>query len=65
MIPGPDIKPLIAARIDERLIAAHWDNVLRLAASIRTGVVSASTMLERLGSHVSLISPSLIVPLCA
>jgi TnpA family transposase len=51
MIPGPDIKPLIAARIDERLIAAHWDAVLRLTASIRTGVVSASTILERLGSH--------------
>lgn len=51
MEPGPDIEPLVAARIDERLIAAHWDDVLRLAASIRTGVVSASIMLERLGSY--------------
>ena len=51
MLPGPDIEPLVASKIDERLIAAHWDGVLRLAASIRTGVVSASVMLERLGSY--------------
>ena len=29
----------------------HWDDVLRLAASVRTGVVSASLMLKRLGSY--------------
>ena len=49
--PGPDIAPLVAGRIDEALIAAHWDDVLRLGTSIRTGVVSASIMLERLGSY--------------
>ena len=49
--PGPDIEPLVASRIDTDLIAAHWSDVLRLAASIRTGVVSASAMLERLGSY--------------
>ncbi len=49
--PGPDIAPLVAGKIDEHLIAAHWDDVIRLAVSIRTGVVSASTMLERLGSY--------------
>ena len=38
-------------RIDEAMIAAHWDDVLRLGTSIRTGVVSASIMLERLGSY--------------
>ena len=48
---GPDIEPLTAARIDERLIAGHWEDVLRLTTSIRTGVVSASLMLERLGSY--------------
>jgi TnpA family transposase len=48
---GPDIAPLAAALIDEGLIAAHWDDVLRLAVSIRTGVTSASAMLERLGSY--------------
>jgi TnpA family transposase len=31
-----------------RLIAAHWDDLLRPAASVRTGVVSASSMLRRL-----------------
>ncbi len=49
--PGPDIAPLVAGGIDEGLIAAHWDDVLRLGTSIRTGVVSASIMLERLGSY--------------
>ena len=49
--PGPDIAPLVAGRIDEGLIEAHWDDVLRLGTSIRTGVVSASIMLERLGSY--------------
>lgn len=51
MKPGPDIAPLVAGPIDERLIAAHWNDVIRLAVSIRTGVTSASTMLERLGSY--------------
>jgi hypothetical protein len=36
---------------DEKLIAAHWDDVLRLAASVRTGTVSASLMLKRLGAY--------------
>ena len=49
--PGPDIAPLLAGKVDEGLIAAHWDDVLRLGTSIRTGVVSASIMLERLGSY--------------
>lgn len=49
--PGPDIAPLVAAPIDERLVTDHWTDVLRLAASIRTGVTSASAMLERLGSY--------------
>lgn len=51
LIPGDEIGPLVAAPIDEKLIAAHWDDILRLAASIRTGVTSASAMLERLGSY--------------
>ncbi len=32
-------------------VLAHWDDVLRLIASVRTGVVSASLMLKRLGSY--------------
>ncbi|MFT8723184.1 MAG: Tn3 family transposase [Acetobacter malorum] len=51
MRPGPTIAPLAAQPIDERLISDHWDDVIRLAVSIRTGVTSASLMLERLGSY--------------
>ena len=34
-----------------KLIAAHWDDVLRLATSVRTGAVSASLLLKRLGAY--------------
>lgn len=47
----PTLEPFIAGRIDAELIAAHWDDVLRLATSIRTGVVPASLMLKRLGAY--------------
>ena len=33
----PALAPFIAGRPDEKLIAAHWDDVLRLTASVRTG----------------------------
>jgi TnpA family transposase len=45
------LEPFIGARIDEALIQAHWDDILRLATSVRTGVVPASLMLRRLGSY--------------
>jgi TnpA family transposase len=32
-------------------LEAHWDDLLRLAASVRTGVVSASLILRRLGAY--------------
>jgi TnpA family transposase len=47
----PTLAPLIAGRIDEALIKAHWNEVLRLATSVRTGTVSASLMLKRLGAY--------------
>ena len=46
----PALEPFIAGRIDEALIQAHWDDILRLATSVRTGTVPASLMLRRLGS---------------
>ena len=49
--PGTSISPFVAGRINERLIESHWPDVLRMATSIRTGVVSASLLLERLGSY--------------
>ncbi len=45
------LAPFVGGRIDEDLIAAYWDEVLRLGTSIRTGHVSASLMLKRLGSY--------------
>jgi len=47
----PAFTPFVAGCPDERLITAHWDDVLRLVASIRTGTVSASLMLKRLGAY--------------
>jgi TnpA family transposase len=47
----PALAPFIAGRPDEKLIAAHWADVLRFSCSIRTGVVSASLMLKRLGAY--------------
>jgi TnpA family transposase len=47
----PTLEPFIAGAVDTKLIAAHWDDVLRLAASVRTGRVSASLMLKRLGAY--------------
>lgn len=45
------LAPFIAGQPDEKLITAHWDDVLRLAVSVRTGVVSASLLLKRLGAY--------------
>jgi TnpA family transposase len=47
----PALQPFIAGAVDAKLIAGHWDEVLRLAASVRTGRVSASLMLKRLGAY--------------
>ena len=47
----PALQPFIAGTVDVKLIAAHWDEVLRLATSVRTGRVSASLMLKRLGAY--------------
>jgi hypothetical protein len=44
-------EPFIAGRIDENLITAHWDDVSRLATSVRTGAASASLLLKRLGAY--------------
>jgi len=47
----PVFEPFIAGRIDETLITAHWDDVSRLATSVRTGAASASLLLKRLGAY--------------
>ena len=47
----PVLEPRIAGRVDEKLITTHWNDVLRLATSVRTGTVSASLLLKRLGAY--------------
>ena len=45
------LEPFIAGSVNVTLIHDHWDDLLRLASSIRTGVVSAAVMLRRLGAY--------------
>ena len=47
----PTLEPLIAGRIDIPLIRAHWADILRIAASIRGGTVTASLIMRQLASH--------------
>ena len=47
----PSLEPLIAGRINVALIRAHWHDILRVAASIRTGTVTASLILRQLASY--------------
>jgi len=47
----PALAPFIAGKPDDKLIAAQWEDVLRLTASVRTGTVSASLLLKRLGAY--------------
>jgi TnpA family transposase len=49
--PWPALAPFIAGRVDEKLIVAHWNELLRLATSVRTGAASASLLLKRLGAY--------------
>ena len=44
----PSLEPLIAGRINVSLIRAHWAEILRVAASIRTGNVTASLIMRQL-----------------
>ena len=47
----PSLEPLIAGRINIGLIRAHWTDILRVAASIRTGTVTASLIMRQLASY--------------
>jgi TnpA family transposase len=47
----PTLEPLIAGRINVGLIRAHWADILRVAASIRTGTVTASLIMRQLASY--------------
>ncbi|MGY2747585.1 Tn3 family transposase [Arthrobacter sp. UYCu723] len=45
------LTPLIGGTINTKTITAHWDEILRLAASIKTGTVTASLMMRKLGAY--------------
>lgn len=47
----PTLAQMIGGNINVKHIRAHWDDILRLAASIRQGTVTASLMLRKLGSY--------------
>jgi TnpA family transposase len=45
------LKPLVGGVIDTEHITAHWDQLLRLATSIRTGTTTCSAMLKKLSAY--------------
>ncbi|MBE2887219.1 Tn3 family transposase [Geobacter anodireducens] len=45
------LKPMIGGTLNIKHVRAHWDEILRLAASIKRGTVTASLMLRKLGSY--------------
>ncbi|MBG6240173.1 TnpA family transposase [Mycetocola sp. CAN_C7] len=45
------LTPLIGGTINTTTITAHWDEILRLAASVKTGTVTASLMMRKLGAY--------------
>jgi TnpA family transposase len=47
----PTLEPMIAGRINVALIRAHWLEILRIIASIRTGTVTASLIMRQLASY--------------
>lgn len=55
LLPGQETGPLLAGMVGDPIAhdhaAAHWDELLRLATSIRTGTVTASAMLRKLSAY--------------
>jgi TnpA family transposase len=45
------LKPMIGGALNIKQIRLHWDEILRLATSIKQGTVTASLMLRKLGSY--------------
>jgi TnpA family transposase len=45
------LKSMIGGTINSKLIRTHWDDILRLASSIKLGTATASLMLRKLGSY--------------
>jgi TnpA family transposase len=47
----PTLEPMIASRVNVGLIRAHWSEILRVVASIRTGTVTASLIMRQLAAY--------------
>lgn len=45
------LKPMTGGTLNIKSIRDHWDEILRLATSIKQGTVTASLMLRKLGSY--------------
>lgn len=55
-VPGtrndyPELRSMIGGTINVKHILAHWDDILRLATSIKQGSVTASLMVRKLSSY--------------
>jgi hypothetical protein len=62
--PQPILDPLFEGFADVHHITAHWNDVLRLATSIRSGTVTASAILQkRQGLNVSPTIVAHVAPL--
>jgi len=47
----PALAPMIGGALNLKAIRTHWNEILRLATSIKQGTVTASLMLRKLGSY--------------
>jgi len=55
-IPGkastyPTLEPMLGERLKKHLVEPYWDDLLRLATSIKLGTVTASLMVAKLASY--------------
>jgi TnpA family transposase len=47
----PTLDPMIAGCVNVALIRAHWDDILRIVASLRAGTVTASLIMRQLAAY--------------
>src|SRR5271165_1542319 len=47
----PDLQPLMGRRIRADVVREHWDEAIRLFASLKAGTVAPSTMLKKLAAY--------------
>ncbi|CBS91122.1 Tn3-like element ISAli20 family transposase [Azospirillum lipoferum] len=47
----PDLQPLLGRRVKVDVIREHWNDVVRLVASLKAGTVAPSTMLKKLAAY--------------